>query len=389
MSILGNFAENVQFRGAINNSLSNVDPSIGATRVRATLDAANLGNLSTQEKNVLMSVTQTLSADGYISNADADVITGMVHTFESTGRLFDTLTGGNLGHLQTPGQQQGGYMPSPSAQLAQQSPTHPLFGGILGFLVDKVVQGFKDALFVGAGQGMLGTCDGCQNQKDVSNALNNADLSKLSPRERSTVLQMIGFASIDGHISKFESNAIVDYLNRAQGIRPQAKPEWSVQQDGGKAHIDLGNYTLDLNEGNSEFTLTNKQTGEKTRIWGDPHVEVDGKHVGDFYGTMTLNLDDGTKITINTTPFNAGNGMTLSNRLTITQGDRAMVVSGLDQNTLGDLQIRQAPIGGQLIEGLVADGTEIYENPEGAGWLHLAGSGELIGIDGNFLSGIR
>jgi len=389
MSITGNFAENVQFRGAMSNALSNVDPSLGATRVRATLDSANLNNLSTQEKNVLMSMTSTLAADGYVSSADADIITGMIKTFESTGSLIDTLTGGNFGNLQTPHNASSGYQPSATALAAQQSPSNPLFGGLLGFLVDKVVQTFKDALFVGASQGMLGTCDGSANQQRVSDAIGNADLSKLSSSERSNVLQMIGFASIDGHISNTEANAITDYLNRAQGIRPQPSGDWTVKQDGGKAHIDLGNYTLDVNEGNSEFTVTNKATGQTTRIWGDPHVDVNGQHVGDFYGTTTLNLDDGTKITINTTPFNAGNGMTLSSRLTITQGDRAMVIKGLDQNTLGDLEIAQIPVLGQLIDSINSDGANIYENPEGAGWLRMDQSGQLVGVDGAFLSSIR
>jgi len=104
---------------------------------------------------------------------------------------------------------------------------------------------------------------------------------------------------------------------------------------------------------------------------------------------MTLNLDDGTKITINTTPYSAGNGMTLSSRLTITQGDRAMIVSGLDQNKLGDLKIDQVPVGGQIIDAIQGDGADIYENPEGAGWLQLNASGFLQAVDGDFLRGIR
>ena len=43
------------------------------------------------------------------------------------------------------------------------------------------------------------------------------------------------------------------------------------------AKIDLGDgYKLDINEKNSEMTIINEKTGEKTRIWGDPHVDVDG-----------------------------------------------------------------------------------------------------------------
>jgi len=388
MSIFGTFAENTQFRGAMNDLLGRVDPGMGATQVRAALDAVNLNALSTQEKNVLLSVSDNLASDGTISSSDAHVITGMIDSYKSSGHFFDTLTGGNRGKLEMP-QQQADYLPSSNAILAQSYAPNPLFGGLLGFFVDKIVQTFKDALFQGATHAMLGTCDGCANQQKVGTALSAADMSKLSPSERATVMSMIGFAALDGHISRVESNAIIGYLNRAQGIVPPSNPQWSVQQNGGQAHVDLGNYTLDLDEGNSQFILTNKATGEKTRIWGDPHVEVDGKAVGDFYGTMTLNLDDGTKVTINTTPYNAGNGMTLSSRLTITQGDRAMIVSGLDQNTLGDMKITQVPVGGQMIDAIQRDGTDIYENPEGSGWLELNAGGFLQAVDGDFLHNVH
>lgn len=390
ISTLRNFSENTQFQGSIDSSLGRVDPSLGATRIRATLDSVDPNKLSTQEKNVLMSTVDLLSRDGHISASDADTVTSLIRSFESSGRFVDTLSGGNSGRLDVP----QGWTPSPTAEAAGRSPTNPMFGGLLGFVVDKVVQAFKDGLFLGAGQGMLGTCDGCANQQAVSKALGDADLSKLNPQERSQILQQVGFASLDGHISKPEANAIIDTLNRAQGIKPPQNGDWQVKQDGGKAHIDLGNYTLDLNEGNSEFILTNKQTGEQTRVWGDPHfqtTDANGKlqNVGDFYGTTTLNLDDGTKITIHTTPYNAGNGMTLSSELVITQGDRAMVVQGLDQNKLGDLRIGQVPAGGRLVDALNDDGANIYENPEGTGWLRMNEGGFLTQVDGAFLSTIR
>ncbi len=326
----GNNVQNMQFRGAVDGSMAKVDSSAGADRIRSALDTANMNALSTQEKNVLMSTIDTLAADGYISDSDANTVVGMISRFESTGRLFDTLTGGNLGQTNVPQGHQGWnpsdslrgavggalgtlignmggstqpWIPSPIAQAAAKFPTNPLFGGLLGFGIDKVVSTFKDALFMGASKGMLNTCDGCANQQRVSDALDKADLSKLDPKERATVMSQLGFAALDGHISKIEADAIIDTLNNAQGIVPTQNGPWEVKQDGGKAHIDLGNYTLDLNEGNSEFILTNKETGEKTRIWGDPHFEHNGKAVGDFYGTMTMHLDDGTKITIHTTPY--------------------------------------------------------------------------------------
>lgn len=395
--------------------MSRVDASAGASRIRDALDTANMNSLSTQEKNVLMSTVDTLAADGYISDADANTVTGMIKTFESTGRVFDTLIGANGGQINVPQGHQGwnpsdslrgaigealggafggganppGWTPSPTARAAANFPTNPLFGGLLGFGIDKVVQTFKDALFMGASKGMLGTCDGCDNQQRVSDALDKADLSKVSPEDRTKVLSQIGFAALDGHVSKIEADAIIDTLNKAQGIVPTQNGPWEIKQDGGKAQIDLGNYTLDLNEGNSEFILTNKQTGEKTRIWGDPHMEVNGKAVGDFYGTMTLNLDDGTKITIHTTPYDKNNNMTLSTELVITKGDQAMVVQGLDQNKLGDLQIGQVSSSGQFVDWVNDDGVNIYEDASGGGWQRMDSGGYLTNVDRDFLGSIR
>ena len=383
----GNVFENVQFRGEVGRSLSGVDPSIGSVRVRAALDAVDMRNLSTQEKNTLLASLDVLGADGSISSADADAITAAIDRFESTGQLLDTLTGGNLGSLRG----SGSFLPFTPASLAAY-PGNPLVGSVLGSLVDNVVQTFKDALFTGAANGMLDGCAKSTYGNDaVARALDEADLSKLNPAERAKVLSMIGFATADGRVSLRESRAIRDFLEQAQGCRSgAANGEWTVDRgDNGTARIDIGNYTIDLNEGNSEFVVTNKDTGERTRIWGDPHFEHNGSHVGDFYGTTTLNLADGTKITINTTPYErGGNGTTLSSTLTITQGDQAMRITGLDQNKIGDLEISQIGFAGGLVDLAVNDGVSIYENTEGGPWLRLNEGGWLQGIDANFLSRI-
>jgi uncharacterized membrane protein YebE (DUF533 family) len=382
-----NFFENIQFRGEINNSLRNVDPSMGTVQIRAALDSVDMRNLSTQEKNTLLAAVDVLGADGHISAREADVITGMIDRFESTGQLFDTLTGGNFGSFN--GSQS--FLPFTPASLSQ-FPGSALFGNVLGSIIDTAVQTFKDTLFTSTANAML---DGCAkstygNDK-VAAALENADLSKCSPAERAKILSMIGFATSDGRVSLTEARAICQYIDEAQGKNCGcAKGEWTVdQRSNGTATIDLGNYTLDLKEGNSEFVVTNKETGEKTRIWGDPHFEHNGSHVGDFYGTTTLNLADGTKITINTTPFEAGgNGTTLSSTLTITQGDRAMRITGLDQNKLGDLNIQQVNGFGRLVDAAVDDGVQLYENPEDGPWLRLNAGGWMQAIDGDFLSKI-
>lgn len=45
----------------------------------------------------------------------------------------------------------------------------------------------------------------------------------------------------------------------------------------GKVQFENANYRITADD-NNEILIHNKNTGENYRIWGDPHVEVDGKH---------------------------------------------------------------------------------------------------------------
>ncbi|MEO7200172.1 MAG: DUF1521 domain-containing protein [Dokdonella sp.] len=380
------FFENVQFRHEISQSLNQADSSIGSVRIRAALDGVDMNRLSSTEKNVLLANLDVLAQDGAISGADADAMLSLISQFESTGQLLDSLLGGNIGNLS------GGrsLLPFNAGSLAAY-PGSALFGHMLGGVVEQVVQTFKDSLFSASATSMLDSCKSTYGADKVAHALDNADLSKLNPAERAKVLSMIGFAAADGRIGLVDARAICNYLDQAQGkCSPCSANGWPVVETGeGRASIDLGNYTLDVNESNSEFVVTNKESGEKTRIWGDPHFDHNGARVGDFYGTTTLNLADGTKITINTTPYlKGGDGTTLSSTLTITQGDRVMRITGLDQNTLGDLKIEQLGFTGRLVDAAVDDGTSIYENPEGGPWLRLNDGGWMQAIDRNFLAQI-
>ena len=130
---------------------------------------------------------------------------------------------------------------------------------------------------------------------------------------------------------------------------------------GGKAEIDLGDgYTMTLNERSSEIVITDAN-GDKTRIWGDPHVDVNGKRVGDFYDTTTFELKNGTKITINTEPWKAGgNGAYVASQVVITKGDQGIVVDGISQNEKGDLKITQG-YDGQALDFAHDDGFNLTE----------------------------
>lgn len=150
---------------------------------------------------------------------------------------------------------------------------------------------------------------------------------------------------------------------------PEPAAQWTASTGAeGQASIDLGDgYTLELNENNSEIVIQNANTGESTRIWGDPHVDVDGKRAFDFWGTTTFTLENGTKITIGTEPGKTNPDVYYASNLTITKGDQAIVVDGISQQDRGDLAIEMSS-NGRALDTATRDGFVLEENAGGSGW---------------------
>ncbi|WGD51301.1 DUF1521 domain-containing protein [Bradyrhizobium sp. CB1650] len=155
----------------------------------------------------------------------------------------------------------------------------------------------------------------------------------------------------------------------------QPAPVWSHEVRDGVAEIKLGDkYSILVAENDGTVLIRNNQTGKVTAIKGDPHVDADGdgKIDFDFKKNMTLQLDDGTKITVDTVDI--GKGKTMASKLTITNGDNAMVVEGLGDRFDGknNLRVTQSNAG-RTLDQLTSDGAQtIYEKP-GSGWVDRSG----------------
>lgn len=154
---------------------------------------------------------------------------------------------------------------------------------------------------------------------------------------------------------------------------------------GGKVQFENDNYRITAGDDNT-VTIHNKNTGETYQAWGDPHMNIDGKHSFDFWGTTTLQLDDGTKVTIDTTPWANNPEMTLSSKVTITNGDYGVQISGVDTNKTGDLKFDEAPHHGGLLDALVSDGNVLHENPAGKGFLGVDGDGRIRAVDQKYIN---
>jgi hypothetical protein len=160
---------------------------------------------------------------------------------------------------------------------------------------------------------------------------------------------------------------------QAQGQQPVFQPapdaQWTASlKNESQASIDLGDgYALDIDENSSQIVITNAETGETTRIWGDPHVDVDGKHVYDFWGKTTFTLENGTKITIDTEQGHGNPDVYYASKLTITKGDQAIVVDGVSEQTKGDLSVSISN-NGRALDAATGDGFVLNENASGSGW---------------------
>jgi hypothetical protein len=156
---------------------------------------------------------------------------------------------------------------------------------------------------------------------------------------------------------------------------PQPKMEWTAQMTGtNTAKVDLGDgYRLEIDERNSEMTVFNDKTGERTRIWGDPHVEIDGKQAFDFWGTTSFTLANGTKITINTEQWKGNPNAYVASQVVVTKGSNALVIDGISQNKLGDLSMSLSNKGYQ-IDAAHRDGFQLHENKSGSGWRTESGN---------------
>jgi len=147
---------------------------------------------------------------------------------------------------------------------------------------------------------------------------------------------------------------------------PVVEPWTATMPQDGRAEVDLGDgYTMELNEHSSEIILKDAD-GNETRIWGDPHVDVNGERIGDFYDTTTFELENGTKITINTEPWDGNENAYVASQVVVTNGDQGMVIDGISQNDKGDLSITMNE-NGEMLDFQNDDGLNLYEQDLGEG----------------------
>lgn len=154
----------------------------------------------------------------------------------------------------------------------------------------------------------------------------------------------------------------------------------STRMEGGQAVFENDNYKIVAGHDNT-VTITNKHTGDTYQVWGDPHVKIDGQQAFNFWGTTTLRLEDGTKVTIQTTPWSNNPNATLASKVTITNGDYGAQITGIDTNSPGTVQVHEAAGWGKLLDWAVDDGNTMFEHTAGKDFVGVDAQGNLHHVD--------
>ncbi len=171
-----------------------------------------------------------------------------------------------------------------------------------------------------------------------------------------------------GGPSNFSSMQMLFGLMAGGSFQPSGPGFSASMPASGQANIDLGDgNTLRINEANSEVDIVDAQ-GNVTSVSGDPHVYVNGQHVGDFYaGNTTFQLQDGTKVTIGTQESTSNPGVYYANQVTVTRGDNAVQINGLSQQQQGDMTV-SVNQNGRALDAMTSDGLVLNQAAGGAGW---------------------
>ncbi len=114
----------------------------------------------------------------------------------------------------------------------------------------------------------------------------------------------------------------------------------------GGISFDLTNgYWMSVNERESAVYVANNGTKESVRIWGAAEIQLDGAKAARFWGTTTVILGNGAKITLETIPDAKAADIFRLDRMTVTLAERAMVITGVSSDIGGDLAVMQSDNG--------------------------------------------
>lgn len=133
------------------------------------------------------------------------------------------------------------------------------------------------------------------------------------------------------------------------------------QSIGGIAFDLTDGYSMSVDERESAVFVAHTGTKESIRIWGAAEIQLDGAKAARFWGTTSVILGNGAKITLQTIPDAKATDIFRLDTLTVTKDERAMIITGVSSDIGGDLAVVQSNDGYNVDED-TRDGLVIERN---------------------------
>lgn len=147
--------------------------------------------------------------------------------------------------------------------------------------------------------------------------------------------------------------------------------------DTGRYHITFLRHTENPSFIWGEVTITDTQTKTNVRAWGDPHLHTSDGDKMQFQETISIDLEDGSKVTIKTTPKNA-QGIALVEGFMVIRPPEGVMVTGLSGPKLDAGAVTQR---WQELDNLWGDGTVLRAKGNVADLVVASSGQEMRGGD--------
>jgi hypothetical protein len=138
---------------------------------------------------------------------------------------------------------------------------------------------------------------------------------------------------------------------------PEAAGPHTLSVDGNT--VDTGRY--EIRASHHEVVIHDRHTNTSVRAWGDPHFHTGDGDKAQFHDqALTLDLQDGTKVTIKPTARNE-DGLAFIDSVAITQGGGAVTINGVHTGDIAVsdvLEGQAAQIDQQFADGTVLEAGE-------------------------------
>jgi Domain of Unknown Function (DUF1521) len=163
------------------------------------------------------------------------------------------------------------------------------------------------------------------------------------------------------------------------------KPPVTTLCTDGSVNFENDHYNINVDE-SGEINVYNKKTEESYTISNKLGMDVDGRREFDFKGTTTFDLDDGTKITIDTIRLNDAQYTRVASTVIILDGvaDYAVKIEGVRPDEVDDLTYFETDKEGAT-PWVVQDANQLTENIEGSGFVAVTEDGEIRIVDQNWI----